>query len=93
MDASMSHPRQRVDAQLELDLRQQLALQLNRSLAQVTGNARLIEELGMDSLELAELLVVLESRHGITLPLAAISRLDTVDALLLEVAACLPLPQ
>lgn len=91
MDPSMSHPRQRLDAQLALDLRQQLALQLDRPLAQVSGNARLIEDLGMDSLELAELLVVLETDHGITLPLAAIGRLDTVDTLLLEVAACLPL--
>lgn len=88
-----SDPMQGLDAQLVLDLRQQLALQLGRPLAQVSGNARLIEDLGMDSLELAELLVVLETRHGITLPLAAVGRLDTVDALLLEAAACLPLSE
>jgi len=74
---------------LLLEIRQHLSLQLDRPMAEISMGDRLIEDLGMDSLELAEVLVMLETRHGISLSVQAVARLNTVAALAGEAAACI----
>ena len=73
---------------LLLDIRQHLAVQLGRVLNEISAQDRLIEDLGVDSLELADVLVMLETQHAISVPVDAVARLDTVAALADAAVTC-----
>ena len=55
-----------------------LAEALNRPLEKVTPDAKIVEDLGADSLDLVELLSQLEDDYGITIPDDEVESLVTV---------------
>lgn len=60
------------------EIRAAIAEQLNIPLDNITKDTRLIEDLKADSLDIVELIMDLEQRHGIEIPDDELSRIKTV---------------
>lgn len=56
-----------------------LASQLNLDKAKLVSNARLIEDLGADSLDMVEMLMLVEEEFGISIPDEDAMNLKTVE--------------
>lgn len=56
-----------------------IAKQLRIKKEDIKNSDRLIEDLGADSLELAEVLMTIEEKHGIFIPDEDISKIKTVQ--------------
>lgn len=55
-----------------------IAKKLNKKAEEVTLQARLVEDLGADSLDIVELLMTLEDEYGITIPDQDAMKLSTI---------------
>lgn len=55
-----------------------IASKLNKKVEEVKLEARLIEDLGADSLDIVELLMMLEDEYGITIPDQEAMQLSTI---------------
>ena len=59
-----------------------VAQQLNQPLEKVTDNARLIEDLGADSLDIMEMLMALEDDFGISIADNETSQMTTISGVI-----------
>lgn len=55
-----------------------IASKLGKKVEEVTLNSRLIEDLGADSLDIVEMLMMLEDEYGITIPDQDAMQLSTI---------------
>jgi len=55
-----------------------VATQLNKPVESIADEAKLIEDLGADSLDVVEMLMTLEDEFGITIPDEETSKLTTI---------------
>lgn len=55
-----------------------IASKLGKKVDDITLNSRLIEDLGADSLDIVELLMMLEDEYGITIPDQDAMKLSTI---------------
>lgn len=74
------------DAQIVLDI---LAKELSVKPEQIRGDARLMEDLGADSLTIIEMTMALEERFNATIPDERLERVRTVDELCEALAGAL----
>jgi acyl carrier protein len=58
--------------------------------AEVTNTTRLVDDLGMDSLDLAELFAMIQQETGLRAGAQSLSEFDTVDALAESVLTAAP---
>lgn len=59
-------------------VRELLADQLNKPIEKITENTRFIEDLGVDSLDMIEMLMALEEEFSISVPNDKVEKLKTV---------------
>lgn len=59
-------------------VRELLADQLNKPIEKITENTRFIEDLGVDSLDMIEMLMALEEEFDISVPNDKVEKLKTV---------------
>ena len=59
-------------------IRAMLAETLNKSIDEVTADAKIVEDLGADSLDVVELLSCLEDEYNVTIPDDEVEKLVTV---------------
>ena len=59
-------------------IRAMLAETLNKSIDEVTADAKIVEDLGADSLDVVELLSCLEDEYNVTIPDDEVEKLITV---------------
>ncbi len=55
-----------------------IAEKLNKKIDTLTDNAKLVEDLGADSLDVVELIMAFEDEFGITLPDEDVTKLKTI---------------
>jgi acyl carrier protein len=51
--------------QLEDEIRELLAEQMGMDAGEITSNASLVDDLGLDSVDIMEIVVVYEEKHGV----------------------------
>ncbi len=66
-------------------VQEMLAEALNISVEQVAADAKIVEDLGADSLDVVELLSRLEDEYGITIPDEDVENLVTVNDVAVEI--------
>ena len=59
-------------------VKQLVATQLNKSVENITAESRLIEDLGADSLDIMEMLMVLEEEFNITIMDEEVEQMKTI---------------
>lgn len=73
-----------------LPLRWLIAIRCDRFIDEVLAHTRLREDLHLDSMEMAELLIDIEDSHGVTLDAAELATVQTVAELEAAVTQCQP---
>ena len=66
-------------------IRAMLAETLNKSIDEVTADAKIVEDLGADSLDVVELLSCLEDEYNVTIPDDEVEKLVTVGDVAAEI--------
>ena len=56
-----------------------VSVQLNKPVESIADDAKLIEDLGADSLDVVEMLMALEEEYGITIPVEEATELATIQ--------------
>ncbi len=66
---------------MELEVQNILMKQLNLNRDQMAPEARIMEDLGADSLDIAEITMLLEENFGVTIPDDEVEQLETVGTI------------
>ena len=66
---------------MELEVQNILMKQLNLDREQLVPEARIMEDLGADSLDIAEITMLLEENFGVTIPDDEVEQLETVGTI------------
>jgi acyl carrier protein len=66
---------------MELEVQNILMKQLNLDRDQMVPEARIMEDLGADSLDIAEITMLLEENFGVTIPDDEVEQLETVGTI------------